>query len=431
MLDINFIRENKEVVDRAQKLKKVKKIVNLDELLSLHEDRKSLSQKRDELNAQKNAAAKERNIEEGTRIKAEAQAVEAQYNEVEKKYISMMLSLPNVFSPDTPEGKDDTENKVIRNWGDKPAFDFEPKEHYVLGEALGVIDKETAGDVSGSRFGYLKGDLALLQFALIQFCLSTLTDQKKIDEIVKNLGLDINPKAFTAVVPPVMVKTAVYNRMARLEPSDDKYKIEGEDLWLAGSAEHSLGPMYMDTMLEEEALPIRMVGYSTAFRKEAGTYGKDTNGILRMHQFDKLEMETFSLPEYSIQEQDLMVGIQEYFMQTLKLPYQVVAICTGDMGIPDYRQMDIETWMPGQNKYRETHTSDLMTSFQSRRLNTRVKRVDGGKDFVHMNDATAFAIGRTLIAIMENYQQADGTVKIPEALQPFMGGKTEIGKIIV
>jgi seryl-tRNA synthetase len=431
MLDINFIRENKEVVDRAQKLKKVKKIVNLDELLSLHEDRKSLSQKRDELNAQKNAAAKERNIEEGTRIKAEAQAIEAEYNEVEKKYISMMLSLPNVFSPDTPEGKDDTENKVIRNWGDKPAFDFEPKEHYVLGEALGVIDKETAGDVSGSRFGYLKGDLALLQFALIQFCLSTLTDQKKIDEIVKNLGLDINPKAFIAVVPPVMVKTAVYNRMARLEPSDDKYKIEGEDLWLTGSAEHALGPMFMDTLLEEEALPLRYIGYSTAFRKEAGTYGKDTNGILRMHQFDKLEMETFSLPEYSIQEQDLMVGIQEYFMQTLKLPYQVVAICTGDMGIPDYRQMDIETWMPGQNKYRETHTSDLMTSFQSRRLNTRVRRVDGGKDFVHMNDATAFAIGRTLIAIMENYQQADGTVKIPEALQSFMGGKTEIGKIIV
>ena len=431
MLDINFIRENKEVVDRAQKLKKVKKIVNLDELLSLHEDRKSLSQKRDELNAQKNTAAKERNIEEGTRIKAEVQAVEAQYNEVEKKYIAMMLSLPNVFSPDTPEGKDDTENKVIRNWGVKPAFDFEPKEHFVLGEALGVIDKETAGEVSGSRFGYLKGDLALLQFALIQFCLSTLTDQKKIDHIVKKLGLDINPKAFVAVVPPVMVKTAVYNRMARLEPSDDKYKIEGEDLWLTGSAEHSLGPMYMDTMLEEEALPIRMIGYSTAFRKEAGTYGKDTNGILRMHQFDKLEMETFSLPEYSIQEQDLMVGIQEYLMQSLKLPYQVVAICTGDMGIPDYRQMDIETWMPGQNKYRETHTSDLMTSFQSRRLNTKVKRVDGGKDFVHMNDATAFAIGRTLIAIMENYQQADGTVKIPEVLQPFMGGKTEIGKIVV
>lgn len=428
MLDINFIRENKDVVDRAQKLKKVKKIVNLDELLSLYEDRKSLSQKRDDLNQQRNEAAKDRNIEEGTRIKAELQDLEERYKEVDKQYVSMMLSLPNVPSPDTPEGKDETENKVIRSWGEKPQFDFEPKEHFVLGEELGIIDKETAADVSGSRFGYLMGDLAMMQFALIQFCLDTLTNTEKITEIIQKLGLDINPKAFTAVVPPVMVKTAVYNRMARLEPSEDKYKIEGEDLWLTGSAEHSLGPMYMDTMLEEEALPMRFIGYSTAFRKEAGTYGKDTNGILRMHQFDKLEMETFSLPEYSIQEQDLMVGIQEHFMQSLGIPYQVMQICTGDMGIPDYRQIDIESWMPGQNKYRETHTSDLVTSFQSRRLNTRVKRVDGGKDFVHMNDATAFAIGRTLIAIMENYQQADGSVKIPEVLQKYMGGKIEIGK---
>jgi len=171
---------------------------------------------------------------------------------------------------------------------------------------------------------------------------------------------------------------------------------------------------------------LRYIGFSTAFRREAGSYGKDTKGILRVHQFDKLEMESFSLPENSLKEQDFIVAIQEYLMQSLKLPYQVVAICTGDMGGPDYRQIDIETWMPGQNKYRETNTSDLMNDYQSRRLNTKVKRKDGKTEFVHMNDATAFAIGRTLIAIIENGQQADGSVVIPEVLRKWMPGNMEV-----
>ena len=187
-----------------------------------------------------------------------------------------------------------------------------------------------------------------------------------------------------------------------------------------GSAEHSLGPMFMNEVIDEKDLPLRYIGYSTAFRREAGSYGKDTRGILRSHQFDKLEMEIFSTPETGEKEQDLIVAIQEHLVSELKIPYQVVAICTGDMGKPDYRQIDIECWIPGQEKYRETHTSDYMTDFQARRLGTKFRRKDGKADLVHMNDATAFAIGRILIAILENYQQVDGSVLVPEVLKKYM-----------
>ena len=190
---------------------------------------------------------------------------------------------------------------------------------------------------------------------------------------------------------------------------------------LVGSAEHTLGPIHMDETLREDQLPIRYVGYSTAFRREAGSAGKDTRGILRQHQFDKAEMETFCRPEDGYREQDFLVAIQEYLFQQLKLPYQVMLVCTGDMGFPDQRQIDIETWMPGQDTYRETNSADYVGGFQARRLQTRIKRSDGTAEPVHMNDATAFAIGRTLIAIMENYQQADGSIVVPEVLRAYMG----------
>ena len=204
---------------------------------------------------------------------------------------------------------------------------------------------------------------------------------------------------------------------------EEHYMFPNDDLMLIVSAEHTLGSMHMNKIFEENELPIRYAGYSTAFRREAGAAGKDTNGILRQHQFDKLEMEVFSLPENSMQEQNFLVAIQEHVLQLLQLPYQVVAVCAGDMGFPDNRQFDINTWMPGQNTYRETHSSDLTGGFQSRRLNTRVRRSNGKIEPVHMNDATVIAIGRTLIAIIENYQQADGSIKIPEVLQKYMGGK--------
>lgn len=428
MLDIKFIKENKEVVEAAIANKKVLEKVNLDELLSLYEQKKEIQAALDENGKQRNDAARERNIEIGTRLKAEAADIEEKLREIDKQYMRLMLLLPNIPSADTPIGPDESGNKVVRSWGDIPTFSFKPKEHFELGEALGVIDTETAAIVSGSRFAYLKGDLALMQFALIQLAMETLSTKDILETIKQEAGLDLEVAPFIPVVPPVFIKPAVFNRMARLEPRDERYYIESDDLYLIGSAEHTLGPMHMDHVFKEEELPLRYVGYSTAFRREAGTYGKDMKGILRVHQFDKIEMETFSVPENSYKEQDLMVAIQEYLMRKLKIPYQVVLICTGDMGLPDHRQFDIECFMPGQDKYRETHTSDLIAGFQPRRLNTRVKRADGKIEHVHMNDATTLAIGRTLIAIMENYQQEDGSILIPDVLQKYMGGRTVISK---
>ncbi len=407
MLDIKFIRENKELVATASKNKN--REVDVDEILRLAEERKRLRVELDLLNQKRREVANTRDHALGSQIKIDAEDLEKRYAEVDKQFIAAMLKVPNIYSADTPVGKDESANKVIRSWGEPTKFDFTPKEHHEIGRALGIIDTETAAEVSGSRFTYIKGDLVLLQFALIQFVLKILVE-----------------KGFTPVIPPVFIKPAVQNRMARFLTPEEHYMFLNDDLMLIGSAEHTLGPMYMDRILNEKDLPIRLAGYSTAFRREAGTYGKDTNGIFRQHQFDKLELESFTLPEDSLKEQEFLVSIQEEILQALKLPYQVVIVSSGDMAFPDYRQLDIETWLPGQDKYRETHSADLTGNFQSRRLNTRVKRADGTLEPVHMNDATAIAIGRTLIAIMENYQQRDGSVKIPEALVHYMNGQTEI-----
>jgi seryl-tRNA synthetase len=229
-----------------------------------------------------------------------------------------------------------------------------------------------------------------------------------------------------------MIKTAVFDAMDRLEPRDDRYRVgePEDDLWLQGSAEHTLGSMYKDEILDEAQFPVRYIGYSSSFRREAGTYGKDTEGIIRMHQFDKLEMEIFSTGEAGLHEHLLLVAIQEYLVAQLGLPYQVLQKCTFDIGKPNARGVDIEVWMPGQAKYRETHTADYMTDYQARRLKTRVRRTNGPNadkvELVHTNDATAFALGRIMVAIMENYQTADGHITVPEVLRPYMGGKSQI-----
>ncbi len=425
MLDIKFIKENKDLVQKAI-LDKKGGPVDLDQVVALADLRKTLRQEVDDLNRQKNEAAAARDIEVGKAIKEKLQATEEKVREADKELMALMNLIPNLPSPDTPIGPDESGNKVLRVVGEKPHFDFKPKAHWELGESLGLIDNEKAAEISGARFTYLKGDLALLQFALLDLALKTITNAQTVAKIVKDAGLEVSAKPFTPVIPPVMIKPAILNRMARLEPREDRYYLEKDDLFLVGSAEHTLGPIHMDETIAEEQLPIRYAGYSTAFRREAGSYGKDTKGILRMHQFDKLEMESFCLPEQSYQEQELMVAIQEYLMQALKLPYQVMLVCTGDMGFPDHRQMDIETWMPGQEAYRETHSADLIGGFQPRRLNTKVKRANGETEPVHMNDATVFAIGRMLIAIMENYQTADGSITVPEVLKSYLG-KEKIG----
>ncbi|MDE2213458.1 MAG: serine--tRNA ligase [Patescibacteria group bacterium] len=423
MLDIQFIRDNPDIVRAAIKNKN-RKDIDLDRILGLAEERKKISGEVGEINRRRNEASSARDADAGKKLKEELRAVEERYQAVEKELVALLIKIPNVPSPDTPMGPDESGNKVLRQGGKKPTFDFAPKAHWDIGKALGVIDSERAAEVSGARFTYLKGDLALLQFALVDFALKVLTSPATLEEIAKSAGLDILPTPFIPVIPPVMMRSQVMNRMARLDPIDDRFYFEKDDLVLIGSAEHTLGPLHMDEVLQEERLPIRYVGYSTAFRREAGSYGKDTKGILRQHQFDKLEMESFVRPEDGYREQDFFIAIQEHLLERLGLHYQVVLVCTGDMGFPDQRQMDLEVWMPGQEVYRETHSADYVGGFQARRLQTRLKRKDGSSEPVHMNDATVFAIGRTLIAILENYQRADGSVLIPEVLRPYLGKDT-------
>lgn len=421
MLDIKFIQDNPDIVRAAIQNKKGKP-VDIDEVLKLHEERKSAKQQIDEVNRKRNDAAAARDIETGKRLKEELQALEVRHGEVEKQLIALLLKIPNIPSPDTPVGTDEKENAVLREVGEKRSFgSFSPRPHFEIGEALHGLNFEKAGVVSGPRFAYIMGDLALMQFGLLNLAMKVLTDEDILKGIVERAGLKVSTKPFIPVIPPYMMRSAVMNRMSRLDPIDERYHFEKDDEVLIGSAEHTLGPLHMDEVIPEEQLPIRYVGYSPSFRREAGSYGKDTRGLIRMHHFDKVEMETFTKPEEGYQEQDFMVAIQEHFLQLLGLPYRVMSICTGDMGFPDQRQFDMETWMPGQGVYRETHTSDYMGGFQARRLNTRVKRLDGASEFVHMNDATLVAMGRTLAAILENYQESNGTVRVPKALQQYVG----------
>jgi len=424
MLDIKYIRENPDEVKKVCEQKQTK--CDIDRLLELDKQRRKLLQEAEGLKAEQNKLGKEQQ-EEAREIKKKIKKIEPELRETEKEIEEILDKVPNVVSEDTPIGLDESGNKVIRKWGKKPKFSFKFKDHLELGEALDIIDVKRAAKVSGTRFNYLKGGAALLQFALVQYVFSALTNEKIIKKILIEKDLKISSKPFIPVIPPVMIKPKTFQRMARLEPREERYHIPKDDIYLVGSAEHTLGSMHMDEIFNRKDLPVRYIGYSTAFRREAGAYGQDTRGILRVHQFDKLEMESFSLPENGLKEQDLIIGIQEYLVKKLELPYQVIMICTGDMGGPDYRQVDIECWLPAQNSYRETHTSDYMTDYQSRRLNTRVRGKDGDLEFVYMNDATAIAIGRMLIAIIENYQQKDGSIKVPKALREYMGGIKRIG----
>jgi len=425
MLDIKFIADNKQIVADAIKNKKTDP-VDLDRVLELHAQKKELSGKISENNQARNEAAKNRDIEKGRQLKEEGQKLETEHDAVEKEFVQLMIKIPNVPSPDTPIGPDESGNKVVMQIGDLPDIK-DAKPHWELGKELGILDTEKAADVSGSRFAYIKGDMAMLQYALLDLSIKLLTDKDKLQEVADRAGLSITVTPFVPIVPPLMVRSAVMNRMARLDPIDDRYFFEKDDLVFVGSAEHSLGPIHMDETFKEEDLPVRYFAYTPAFRREAGTYGKDTRGIVRLHHFDKVEMETFVRPEDGYAEQDFMVALQEHFLQILELPYQKVAICTGDMGAPDQRQIDLETWMPGQGVYKETHTADYMGGYQARRLNTRVKRADGKTEAVHMNDATFTSMNRPLAAILENYQQEDGTIRVPKVLQHYIG-KDVIGK---
>lgn len=432
MLDIQFIRDNPDLVEEKSKQKNVK--VDIKALLNLDAERRKLLTEAEELRQKRNQQAgdtkgqkpTDEQIAEGKVLKEKLAAIEADLSKVEDEYLKRLQKVPNISLDTVPVGKTEDENVVVKTVGEPNKFDFTVKNDGELGAQNDTIDKERASKVAGARFAYLKGDLVRLQFAIINFVMDTLGDEKLLDKLIKENNLKISAKPFTPILPPAMVKTEPYEASARLDAEEVTYKLANDDLWMNASAEHSLCTMYMNEILDEKQLPIRYLGYATSFRREAGTYGKDTEGVFRMHQFDKLEMETFSTPETALDEHKLMVAIQEYLVQQLELPYQLIQKCTADIGKPNAQGMDINTWMPAQAQYRETHTADYMTDYQARRLKTRLRRSDGSLEFVHTNDGTAFALGRILKAIIENYQTKDGNVTVPKVLQAYMGGKQTI-----
>ena len=366
-------------------------------------------------------------IKKSSEIKMDVVALEENLKKIMPEWNEILMNIPNIPSDDMPEGKSDEDNITLKEWGKIPEFDFEVKDHMELGKVLDIVDVEKAAEISGSRFYYLKGEAVFMQFAIMQFVMEILTNEEIISKLIKDKNLNLLPKVFVPMIPPVMIRHDVQYAIHRVF-GDQTYQFKEDGLNLVASAEHTMAPYHMNEILEEKDLPKRYIGYSTAFRREAGTYGKDMGGILRTHQFDKLEMESFTTAETGEDEQKFIVAIQEYLVQQLGIPYRLQQVCTGDTGKPDYQQFDIECWIPSQGAYRETHTSDYMTNYQTRGINSRYKDKEGKNHFLHTNDATAFAIGRILIAIWENNQTEDGKIKIPKPLQKYMGGREFIEK---
>ena len=428
MLDVNLIRNNPDLVKQGIASKNVEpKLV--DDFLALDERWRKLIKDGDDLRSQQKKLSEERKIEEAKEIKEKTKANEEELKEVEAERERILFLLPNLPLESVRVGKDESENTVLRKWGEATSCEFPAKDHLELGEALGVIDVKAAGEVSGSRFNYLKGKLARMEFAIAQFVINALSDDEVIAEITTENGLSVQSKVFMPIIPPVLIRKEIMQAMGYMERGEEEiYYFPKDDLTLVGTSEQSIGPMHTGEVFNIKDLPLRYLGFSTCFRREAGSYGKDTRGILRAHQFDKLEMFSITTPENSIEEHKFLLAVEEYLMQELKIPYQVIDICSGDLGDPAAAKYDIEAWMSGQNEgtgqYRETHSTSNTTDFQSRRLNVRYKDQKGEMKFVHMLNGTAFAIGRTLIAIMENYQQKDGSILVPEVLRKYLNFDT-------
>jgi seryl-tRNA synthetase len=409
MIDIKLLRENPEKVKKACENKQAK--VDIDQVLELDKKRRELIQEIEKLRAEQKKMGKDQ-IEQAKELKNKIKELEPELEKAELNFNILFNQIPNLPLDNVIIGKDESENKVLREWSPSASAKAtaDKKDYLEIAEKLDIIDVKRAGKVSGSRFGYLKDGLAVLEIGLIQ------------------LAIDIARKeGFVPIIPPVMIKPEMMKAMGYVERGGDEiYYFDKDDLYLTGTSEQSVGPMHADEIFEEKDLPKKYIAFSTCFRREAGSYGKDTKGILRVHQFDKVEMFIFSKPEDSQREHELILSIEEKLMKELKIPYRVIDICTGDLGDPAAKKYDIEAWMPGQNEYRETHSTSNCTDFQARRLNIKYKETRDKRQetkLVHTLNGTAFAIGRTLIAIIENYQQKDGTIKVPKVLRKYTGIK--------
>jgi seryl-tRNA synthetase len=414
MLDVKMVRSNPDEVRAALLRRGAASTSSLDEFLTLEEERRRLLTDVESMRAARKRASDaiatvkkaggdaDAAIAEMRSLGDTIKERETSLAEVEEQLRTMLLEIPNIPLADVPDGGEE-DSVVLRDVGEPPVFDFEVKDHLDLGLALDLIDMERAAKVSGSRFAYLKGDLVMLQFALVRY------------------GLDIiQAKGFVPVIPPVLVREeAMYG--TGFFPTDRAQVYETVDGdCLVGTSEVPLAAMHLEEFLEAEKLPLRYAGYSSCFRREAGAAGRDTRGILRVHQFDKVEMFSFCLPEQSAAEHQLILSAEEEILQGLGIPYRVVNIAAGDLGAPAAQKFDCEAWMPGQEQYREVTSCSNCTDYQARRLNCRY-RTEKGPRFVHTLNGTGIAVGRTLIAIMENYQQADGSIAVPEVLRPYLG----------
>lgn len=409
MLDINYIREKSKEVKKKSLDKGVD--IDVDKIVELDKKYRELQQEVQGLREERNKAAKEKNIEHGKEIKEKLGLLEDDLDKLKKELDGLLLQIPNPAKDDVKVGKDESKNEVIRAEGEKKEFGFTTKDHLELGEMLDIIDVKRAAKVSGARFAYLKNEAVMLEFALYQYALEALVSE-----------------GFTPIIPPAIINKEAMRGLGYMENGgeDDMFHLKDDDKVLVGTAEHSLVPMHKDEVLNDKKMPLRYAGFSSAFRREAGSYGKDTRGIFRVHQFDKVEMVSFVKEGEDDRELEKLLDLEEKLFQGLGIPYQVVKMCTGDLGFPAAKKYDIEAWIPSQNKYREVTSVSTVTDFQSRRLNIKYKDGEDKKKFVHILNGTAFAIGRTIIAILENYQQEDGSVIIPEVLKKYMGGLEKI-----
>ena len=403
MIDLKYLRENSEKIKEGATSKNVE--IDISKILELDEKFRTLNIEVQNLRAERNNAAKERDIEKGKEIKQELDGLETELSSLEEELDKLTSEIPALPKEDVKIGKNDTENDVIKTLGVLPQFSFKALDHVELGEKLGIIDVERAAKVSGARFCYLKNEGAMLEFALVRFAMDKLTQ-----------------KGFRPVIPPTIISKDSMRAMGYMERggSEDMFHLEGEDKVLVGTAEQSIVPMHKDETFDSRELPLRYVGYSSSFRREAGSYGKDTKGILRVHEFHKVEMVSYVEEGKDDDEHDFLLSIEEELFTDLGIPYQVVKMCTGDLGFPASRKYDIEAWIPTQEKYREVTSTSTTGDFQARRLNIKYKNGEE-KRFVAILNGTAFAIGRTIIAILENYQQEDGSVVIPEVLRQYTG----------
>jgi seryl-tRNA synthetase len=415
VLDLRYVRENPEAV--AENCRNRGVVADIDLVVKLADRRSGLIQELNELKHQQNQLAKsvggERDLErrkyliaESRRMKEAIPERETELQMVERRLREEMLKIPNMTHPDSPIGKDDTENVELKRVGEIPTFDFEPRDHVELGEALGIIDFEAGTKVAGSKFYFLRADAVLLELGLVRYALDMLIERGYEPTITPDLARD-----------EALVGTGFIPR----GPETQIYSIEDSDLSLVATAEITLAGSLAGDILNEERLPVRLAGLSHCFRTEAGSHGRASRGLYRVHQFTKVEMFGFTTPEQSDAMHEEMLGIEEEIFQGLRIPYRVVDICTGDLGGAAYRKYDLEAWMPGRDAYGEITSTSNTTDYQARRLQIRYRKDAGRPQLLHTLNGTAVAVSRALIPILENYQQEDGSIIVPEALVPYIG----------